>query len=232
MTYNQKHNLANGEGNRDGCNENLSWNCGVEGESDDPEIRALRRRQARNLIAILLLSHGLPMLCAGDEVLRTQRGNNNCYCQDNELSWFDWSLVEKNNDMLRFVREMIRFRKRHPCLMRRHFMRGTRQPGLRRPDIVWHGAELERPPWVAANDILAYTLGGGGREEDLHVAMNNTSRPCAVALPPASGRKWHLAIDTAAAPLADILSPAAQRPFTGRRARLAPMSVVVFESRA
>jgi isoamylase len=95
VSYNDKHNEANGEGNRDGVNDNLSWNCGIEGPTDDPEVEGLRRRQIKNFVAILLLSQGVPMICAGDEVRRSQRGNNNAYCQDNEISWFDWSLTEK-----------------------------------------------------------------------------------------------------------------------------------------
>jgi glycogen operon protein len=116
VSYNQKHNEANGENNRDGSNDNLSWNCGVEGETDDPGVTALRRRQAKNLLAILMLSRGVPMLLAGDEVMRSQRGNNNAYCQDNELGWFDWRLTEQHADMLRYTRELIALRRRHPSL--------------------------------------------------------------------------------------------------------------------
>ena len=121
VSYNDKHNEANGEDNRDGSNDNLSWNCGVEGDTDDRAVLALRRRQAKNFMAILFLSQGVPMILAGDEVLRSQRGNNNAYCQDNEISWFDWRLVETNRDMLRFTRELIALRKRHPSLRRKAF---------------------------------------------------------------------------------------------------------------
>ena len=124
VSYNDKHNEANGEDNRDGTNDNLSWNCGVEGDTDDAAVLALRRRQAKNLMAILFLSQGVPMILAGDEVLRSQRGNNNAYSQDNELSWFDWRLIETNRDMLRFTRELIALRKRHPSLRRRSFLTG------------------------------------------------------------------------------------------------------------
>jgi len=103
VSYNQKHNEANGEGNRDGINENLSWNCGAEGESADPAVEALRNRQVRNVAALLMLSRGVPMFVAGDEVRRTQGGNNNAYCQDNETSWFDWTLLDKHADLLRFL---------------------------------------------------------------------------------------------------------------------------------
>ena len=121
VSYNQKHNEANGEGNRDGTDDNLSWNCGVEGPTDDPAILALRSRQARNLIATLLVSQGVPMLLGGDEFLRTQRGNNNAWCQDNAISWVDWTLAEQNADFLRFVQQMIALRMRHPALRRRTF---------------------------------------------------------------------------------------------------------------
>jgi len=233
VSYNRKHNMANGEGNRDGCDHNLSWNCGAEGETDDPDVLALRVRQAKNFFAVLLLSHGIPMILAGDEVLRTQRGNNNCYCQDNEMSWFDWNLVEENADMLRFVKEMIALRKRHPAIMRRRFVTGEPRPGLRRPDIEWHGEAVGAPPWRqgSGTDILAYTLGGGGREEDVHVALNNSGRDVTVRLPPAPGRRWHLAVDTAAGPPSDILPPPEQKPQKGREACLAAMSVKVWESR-
>ena len=137
VSYNHKHNEANGEGNRDGSDANYSWNCGVEGDTTNPAILGLRRRQARNLLATLFLSQGVPMLLAGDEFLRTQRGNNNAYCQDNETSWVDWSLAVSNSDFLRFVREMIALRKRHPALRRCHFFTGS--------DIAWHGIEPYRP---------------------------------------------------------------------------------------
>lgn len=124
VSYEQKHNEANGEENRDGSNENYSWNCGEEGETDDPQVLTLRRQQARNLMTTLMLSQGVPMLLAGDEFLRTQQGNNNAWCQDNEISWVDWSLEKKNADFLRFVRELIHLRRRHPALRRKRFFRG------------------------------------------------------------------------------------------------------------
>src|SRR4029077_915334 len=142
----------NGENNRDGSEENYSWNCGVEGPTGNPEILGLRRRLARNLMATLLLSQGVPMLLGGDEFLRTQKGNNNAWCQDNDISWVDWTLMERNKDFLRFTREMIHFRKRHPALRRRKFLRGEILPeiagaaafpggwkGERLADITWHG---------------------------------------------------------------------------------------------
>ena len=164
VSYNGKHNEANGEDNRDGCDNNFSWNCGAEGETDNAEILALRRRQAKNLISILLLSQGVPMLLSGDEVLHTQKGNNNAWCQDNELSWFDWSLVEKNRDMLRFVKELIALRRRHPNLNRREFLTGEQVSGRGLPDIAWHGYRLDEPLWFDYSaQYLAYTLAGLSR---------------------------------------------------------------------
>ncbi len=124
VSYDDKHNEANGENNRDGSDDNLSWNCGIEGHTDNPQIVGLRRRQARNLMVTLLLSQGVPMILGGDEFLRTQRGNNNAWCQDNDTSWVDWSLADKNADFLRFVRGLIALRKRHPALRRKQFFRG------------------------------------------------------------------------------------------------------------
>ena len=161
VSYDGKHNHDNGEDNRDGSNDNLSWNCGAEGESSDPAVLRLRARQARNFLAILLLSQGVPMILAGDEVLRSQRGNNNSWCQDKELAWFDWRLVETRADMLRFVRELIALRMRHPGLRRRRFLTGRAAQGSSLPDVAWHGERLHEPPWNDAGArLLAFTLAG------------------------------------------------------------------------
>ena len=168
VSYNRKHNEANGENNLDGLNENFSWNCGVEGPTDDPKVAALRRRQAKNFMATLLLSQGVPMLLAGDEFLRTQRGNNNAWCQDNEIGWIDWTLTEKNADFLRFVREMIALRKRHSALRRPAFFRGRGPTGEFEPDIVWHGLEPRRADFGPTSRIVAFAIDGSqtGGEPD------------------------------------------------------------------
>src|SRR6516162_177251 len=145
VSYNGKHNEDNGEDNLDGTDDNRSWNCGAEGPTEDAAILALRRRQARNFLAVLMLSRGVPMLCAGDEVLRTQRGNNNAYCQDNELSWFDWSRLESEREMLEFTRRIIAFRRRHACLTVNRFYHGRVVPGRGIADITWHGLRLNQP---------------------------------------------------------------------------------------
>jgi isoamylase len=148
VSYNEKHNEANGEGNDDGANDNRSWNCGVEGDTDDDDIRTLRDRQRRSLIATVLLSQGCPMICAGDEIGRTQRGNNNAYCQDNQLSWLDWSSVD--SVMLRFVQRVVALRREQPVLRRKRFFSGeaTRRSG--RKDIIWllpNGEEFTDSDW-------------------------------------------------------------------------------------
>jgi glycogen operon protein len=138
VSYNEKHNLANGEDNRDGESHNRSWNCGVEGPTDDPEIMALRRRQMRNFWATLMLSQGTPMIAHGDELGRSQNGNNNVYCQDSELSWMDWSLVDKNSDLLAFARKVTTLRKNHPVFRRRRFFEGEPlRSGDEVRDIAW-----------------------------------------------------------------------------------------------
>ena len=174
------------------------------------------------------------MLLAGDEVLRTQQGNNNAYCQDNGLGWFDWSLLEKNADMLRFVSGLIAFRKRHPCLMRRRFLAGTRREGCRLPDITWHGTRLDDPLWDDPDArLLAYTLGAAVEdEEDLHVILNMSVNGLDLPLPRLAGREWHRAIDTGAPAPADIVEAEDQTGLGKDICVVRPRSVVVLESRA
>jgi glycogen operon protein len=233
VSYNTKHNEANGEGNRDGSDDNLSWNCGVEGPTADPAILALRRRQAKNLLAVLLLSRGVPMLCAGDEVLRTQCGNNNAYCQANELSWFDWSRLEPQREMLDFTRGMIAFRRRHASLTANHFYQGKLIPARGIADIAWHGARLQQPPWDDAQArVLAFTIAGIGKDEaDLHAILNMSDEMIDVELPVLAGRGWRVAVNTAEAPPHDIVDPRLQAPLTAPRFRVSSRSVVVLEGR-
>jgi glycogen operon protein len=212
VSYNEKHNLANGEGNRDGSDDNLSWNSGVEGPTDDPEVLGLRRRRAKNLAATLLLSQGVPMLLAGDEFLRTQWGNNNAWCQDNEVGWVDWTLATKNADFLRFVREMIQLRKRHPALRRRTFFRGSGPDGGLAPDVVWHGVEPYKPDFNFHSHSIAYALDGGltGREpdRDFYVALSAWREPLTFRIPRSpSGRPWRRVVDTALASPLDVVGP-------------------------
>ncbi len=232
VSYNNKYNLVNGENNRDGTTQNLSWNCGEEGATSDPDVLALRRRQARNFMAILLLSQGVPMFLAGDEFLHTQGGNNNAWCQNNEISWLDWRLAETNREMLRFVRELIAFRHRHPCLTRARFFTG--QPASSRgiPDIAWHGLHLNAPLWGNYEaQVLACTIAGStATEEDLHIVLNMSEQDITVQLPDIPLRHWHLAVDTAAPSPDDIIERVHQRAVDGNFKPIHARSVVVFEA--
>ncbi|BDG01463.1 glycogen debranching enzyme [Anaeromyxobacter oryzae] len=234
VSYDAKHNEPNGEGGRDGVDDDASWNCGVEGPTSDPAVTALRLRQARNHLAILLLSRGVPMLLAGDEVLRTQRGNNNAWCQDNELSWLDWRATDGQRDMLRFTREVIALRRRHACIQANRFFDGRPVTGRALPDVSWHGARLGVPPWQGGEDrVLALTMAGrAADEEDLHVVLNMSDRPADAALPAIPGRQWHVAIDTSRAPPEDVVPRERQRPHSGPSCRVAARTVVALEARA
>jgi isoamylase len=232
VSYNGKHNEANGDGNRDGDGNNLSWNCGAEGETDDPAVEALRRRQIKNFAAILLLSQGVPMIAAGDEARRTQWGNNNAYCQDNEIGWFDWGLVDRNADLLRFFKAMIAFRKAHPVLHRSRFLTG-REPNPRGlADVAWHGCALGRPGW---NDpsarALAFTLGGVGDGADLHVMLNMDAADLAFEVPIVPGRRWVRVVDTAAPSPGDAVSADCASALDASTCCVAGRSVVVLASR-
>jgi glycogen operon protein len=236
VSYNHKHNEANGEGNRDGSNDNISWNCGKEGPTTNPQIVRLRQRQARNLLLTLLLSQGVPMLLAGDEFLRTQQGNNNAWCQDNEVSWVNWTLAEANADFLRFTTMLIALRKRHSALRRRNFLRGTGPKGNLRPDIIWHGIQPNQPDFAAGSRTLAYALDGTQTDReadrDFYVAFNAGRQPIPFRIPLApTGRPWRRIIDTSLAPPQDIVEEAEGPPVSsGRRYLLAGFSSLVLIS--
>ena len=205
--YEKKRNEANGESNRDGSDDNLSWNCGAEGATSDPEIRALRVRQKRNFIATLLLSQGVPMICGGDELGRTQEGNNNAYCQDNETSWFDWDLTPADRELLAFVQWMIRFRRDHPVLRRRRFLQGAGARTGGATDLTWldpGGREMTNEAWRRASErCLGVRLAGeaideaderGGRTVDdtLLMLFNADDREAPFTLPePGRGASWN-----------------------------------------
>jgi isoamylase len=198
VSYNDKHNQENGEDNRDGANDNLSWNCCVEGPTDDPEIEALRNRQVKNFLALLLFAAGTPMLLMGDEVRRTQRGNNNAYCQDGDLSWFDWTLLGRHADVLRFVRLLNEFRLRRDVVVEGTQM--TLQELLERANITWHGARLDAPDWSEHSHSLAFTLRSLQGRYSLHAMINAYWEPLTFELPPVSEGAlgtWHRCIDTA-----------------------------------
>jgi glycogen operon protein len=236
VSYNGKHNEANGEGNRDGSNDNLSWNCGAEGASDDPVVLGLRLRQAKNLLALLMLSRGVPLLLAGDEVLRTQHGNNNAWCQDNDLGWFDWRLTDRNADMLRYTRELIALRRRHPSLTTNRYFTGQPVPGRAVPpvaDVVWHGIRLNEPLWQDSSArVLAFTVAGlSDAEADLHVILNMSEQALDAPLPDMGGRRWHRALDTALASPQDVTPAAEQTVLPALRYAVPARSVVVLEAR-
>jgi glycogen operon protein len=227
VSYNAKHNEANGEGNRDGVDNNLSWNCGVEGPTTDPAIEALRARQIKNCFTILMLSRGVPMILGGDEIRRTQGGNNNAYNQDNPTSWFDWTMTASNRDMLRFFQRMIGFRKAHPALSQPYFYRGEiNDRGL--PDITWHGTRLNSPGFGDPEGrALACTIAGFGGSQDLHVMMNMFWKPLEFEVPGQIGRLWHCAIDTFAASPRDIADPGQETPVVDRVRSVQGRSIVV-----
>jgi glycogen operon protein len=215
VSYNDKHNEANGEDNADGESHNRSWNCGVEGESDDPEVVALRRRQKRNLMATLLLSQGVPLLLAGDELGRTQGGNNNAYCQDNEISWVDWERAEQYSEDTEFVRLLVRLRREHPVFRRRRFFRGrpTRDSGGIE-DLAWFtpsGEQMSEEDWETgyARSVNVFLNGEAIREPGLRgervvddsfcLLLNAHHEAIDFTLPSAEfGDVWELEFDTAA----------------------------------
>ncbi|MFH7320392.1 glycogen debranching protein GlgX [Desulfurivibrio sp. D14AmB] len=225
VSYSRKHNEANGEENRDGDNHNISWNSGVEGETDDPEIIALRRRRIRTAAVILLLSQGVPMICAGDEFGRSQQGNNNAYCQDNEISWVDWGLEKRNADLIRFFRLLIALRKDYPIFRRAGFFNPDAGDG--RPEISWQSLVPGRQDWSPEARCLAFRL-HGGEGPDFLVLLNAASSPRRFLLPdPLPGRRWRLLLNTAAAAPADIVPVAKAKVVSGSRLEVADYGAVV-----
>ena len=213
VSYNHKHNEANGEDNRDGTDDNLSWNCGVEGPTNKPSIAALRERQKRNMLATLLLSQGVPMLCSGDEIGRTQGGNNNAYCQDNEISWVDWTLSKPQQALLTFTRGLIALRQKHPVFRRRRFFQGRRIRGMEVKDLYWlrpDGKEMTDEDWAQGYvRCLGVRLAGDAMEEKdakgrplldetFLVLLNAHHEPRPFTLPAHKrGVRWQPVFDTA-----------------------------------
>ena len=210
--YKEKHNEANGEGNRDGDNNNSSENYGVEGATKRPEIENLRIRQIKNMLATLMLSQGIPMIVAGDECRRTQKGNNNAYCQDNEISWFNWDLVQQNSSLVRFASALIKFRCSQPTVRREHFLTGKPKVEGDVPDVSWFSALGTAVDWSGDDSTLIALLKAvepehdpEGKARDVMVLVNASSEPREFILPPlAKGTRWRLLLDTAAAPPYDV----------------------------
>ena len=241
VSYNCKHNEANGQGNRDGLTTNLSWNCGAEGPTDDTTVEQLRRRQVKNFMVILLTSIGAPMLQMGDEMRRTQRGNNNAYCQDNEVSWLDWSLLERHRDLHQFVRKLIAYRL---WAYRLWLGSAGAEVGfglslndlLRGAEIDWHGVRLGSPDWADSSHSIACTV--RAREGDiplwLHVMFNAYWEALDFDLPLAPGAAvagWQRWIDTSLESPEDIMDAAAAPAVLGMHYRVAPRSVAVLVAR-
>lgn len=204
VSFNQKHNEANGERGRDGLNENDSWNCGEEGPSTDPSIQKLRKQQIKNMASTLLLAQGVPMILAGDEFGRTQKGNNNAYCQDNDVSWLDWTAAVENEDLLRFFKGLIAFRRNHALFRQREFI----GQGLEIPKIIWHGVELHKPDWSWHSSSIAVELQFDGLDNDLCFIFNAFSEPLTFQLPfPAAGKHWHRMLDTSLDTPGDFVDP-------------------------
>ncbi len=232
VTYDGKHNEANGEGNRDGSDWNASWNCGVEGPTDDPGVLALRRRQVRNLLTLLFLAQGVPMLLAGDERGRSQGGNNNAWCQDNEVGWLDWSRAD--DDLLRFTRGLIAFRRAHSALRRRGFLSGKGSAASPRPDVAWHGTALGEPDWGKGSRVLAMHLAGEHAPEpddDVYLAANGGDEEATFALPPPpEGARWLRVVATWEPPPRDLLAAGEEEPIDGPVAVLPGRSCLVLRS--
>jgi isoamylase len=237
VSYDDKHNEANGENNRDGTSDNRSWNCGAEGPATDPDILALRARQSRAMLTTLMLSFGVPMLLGGDEMGRTQGGNNNAYCQDNEITWFDWDGAD--TALLAFTKNLIAFRRAHPVFRRRRFLVGAEAS-----ELQWFtpaGTPMDSADWADPNArAIAIYLDGRDDpdraedgtpllDDDFLVLVNSWWEPLSFVLPPARpDAEWHAAIDS--------YNPAAPAGTAGHRAgdqvTVGPRSVAVFQSTA
>jgi glycogen operon protein len=225
VSYNHKHNEENGECNHDGADDNRSWNCGAEGPSDDPAVDKLRNRQIKNFLTVTILSVGVPMIVMGDEVRRTQCGNNNAYCQDNEQSWFDWTLLFKHADLRRFVRLLIARRVIRDVEHERR--RVSLDQWLRDSIRAWHGVKLGQPDWGQSSHSLA--LGVELRREGLrfHLILNAYWEPLDFELPSDGGESWHRWIDTALDPPYDIVEWQTAPPVQGRTYHAGAHSVVM-----
>ncbi|NLI90334.1 MAG: glycogen-debranching protein [Epulopiscium sp.] len=196
FSYNNKHNLANGEDNRDGTNDNISNNYGAEGETDNKDIIAIRKKQVKNAITLLMISQGVPMIVMGDEFCRTQKGNNNPYCQDNEISWVDWKRKDEFGDIYDYFCKIINFRKEHPSLRREKFLSQDSKGG-----ITWHGVEADYPDWAYYSRTIAFMLhnnmkDGFKDDQDIYVAINGYEEPLTFMLPDTDYGRWYRVVDT------------------------------------
>src|SRR3954449_2055800 len=238
VSYNEKHNEANKEGNRDGTDDNRSWNCGAEGPPADPEINALRPRQQRNFLTTMMLSQGTPMLLGGDEFGRTQGGNNNGWCQDSEISWFDWSLLETNIELLEFTRKLIALRRAHAVFRRRQFLYGKELEGSGLPDAAWFradGARMSDEDWASSPPVVGIFLNGEeiaspdsrGRQvldESFLLLFNGFHEDCEFTVPDGEfGDRWTYVLDTGH----PDVEPAAKNVDAGKKIQLLNHSLVL-----
>jgi glycogen operon protein len=228
VSYDRKANLANGEEDRDGTDDNRSWNCGVEGPSDDPAVEALRSRQVRNLLALTLLSSGVPMITMGDEARRTQLGNNNAWCHDGPLTWLDWDLVERQGDLRRFVRRLLDFRFAFDPVQASGGV--PLREFLTRARIEWHGVRLDAPDWGPESRSLAVCFTARGQPGRIYAAFNAFWEPLEFELPEAP-RGWRRLVDTAQPPPEDAFSWSEATPVVRSRYRVEARSMVILANR-
>ncbi len=242
VSYNEKHNLANGENNRDGDNHNISWNSGIEGATEIPEILELRWRRIRTMAVILFISQGVPMLVSGDEFGRSQHGNNNAYCQDNETSWLDWNLLQKNKGLYRFFQKLIRLRRKHQIFRRQSFFlnQSTDHDPLHKHEIIWQGLDPETNVWATDGKTLAFTLNGStnpdAEDDDFFVMLSghmNKTKSFIVPEPPAlhARRNWKKIIDTNRQSPYDFVSPDdGNEVKVGSQVGVVPMGCIILQS--
>jgi len=235
VSYNGKHNEANGENNSDGSNDNCSWNCGAEGDTDDPGINRLRLKQMKNAVAMLLVSQGTPMILAGDEMANTQWGNNNAYCQDNEISWIDWNLLKNNQELFNFFSKMIAYRKSHPVLRSQTHFLNRDYVGSGFADITWHGTKAFNADWSEQSRLLAFMLcgrhakGGTIKDNSIYVAMNMHWEMHGFELPQLHDyMAWYVFANTDASSPHDIWEPGKEVKLENQKEFLVgPRSVVI-----
>jgi len=222
VSYNEKHNLENGEENRDGSNQNDSWNCGEEGPTTNAKLNALRERQIRNFVVALFCSIGVPMIHMGDEYGHTKKGNNNTWSQDNELNWFSWEKQSKCKNFFTFMQFMIDFRKKHPVFQRITF--------LNPDEIDWHGAQPHTPDWSYESRFVSYTLKDKERGHELYIAFNAFHEPVEIKLPPPlPGKQWHRIVDTQGA---DLTEESAAKPLLTDTYKMSSYSSIILEAMA
>lgn len=203
FAYNEKHNDSNGENNNDGSNDNFSWNCGYEGETDDPGVNALRHQQIKNALSLLMVSQGIPMILMGDEMGRTKFGNNNTYCHDNYLNWLDWELMEKNKDIFDFAKHIINFRHKHPVLRNAFHFHNTDYKGTGYPDISFHGTQAWNADWSDSSKVLAFLLDGGHakngytNDDMIYIAANMYWEALPFEIPSLpQDKNWYVSVNT------------------------------------